>query len=125
MNYPNSVLATSVITNFTDQKDEPIRARVRFQIGYLEDVENVMELAKKIINETEGPIEGTAEVVVRSLWDEEGGGARLGSPHGGAIQNRECERTNSDPLASSYEFVERLSRKQNSVRQGHFRNGRR
>jgi len=73
VNYPNSVLATSVITNFTDQKDEPIRARVRFQIGYLEDVENVMELAKKIINEAEGPIEGTAEVVVRSLWDEEGG----------------------------------------------------
>lgn len=73
VNYPNSVLATSVITNFSDQKEEPIRARVRFQVGYLEDIDKVTDLATQVINDTEGTLEGTAEVVVRSLWDEEGG----------------------------------------------------
>lgn len=73
VNYPNSVLATSVITNFSDQRDQPIRARVRFQIGYQEDVEAVIELAEKIIDDAEGVISNTAEIVVRSLWDEDGG----------------------------------------------------
>ncbi len=73
VNYPNSTLATSVITNFSDQKDEPIRARIRFQVGYHEVIEEVIELAEKVIDETDQTIEGTAEVVVRSLWDEESG----------------------------------------------------
>jgi len=73
VNYPNSTLATSVITNFSDQRDEPIRARIRFQVGYHEDIDKVTVLATKVINDTEGTLEGTAEVVVRSLWDEESG----------------------------------------------------
>lgn len=73
VNYPNSVLATSVITNFSDLKEEPIRARIRFQIGYHEDIDNVMELASRVINDTEGTIDDTVTIVVRSLWDEESG----------------------------------------------------
>ena len=73
VNYPNSTLATSVITNFSDQRDKPIRARIRFQIGYHEDIEKVMDLAKEVIDQAEGTLGDTAEIVVRSLWDEEGG----------------------------------------------------
>lgn len=73
VNYPNSTLATSVITNFSDQRDKPIRARIRFQIGYHEDIEKVMALATDIINRTDGTLDDTTEVVVRSLWDEESG----------------------------------------------------
>lgn len=73
VNYPNSTLATSVITNFSDQKDQPIRARIRFQVGYYEDIDKVIERAEEVINQVDGTIEGTAEVVVRSLWDEESG----------------------------------------------------
>ena len=73
VNYPNSTLATTIITNFSDQRDEPIRARVRFQVGYHEDIERVVKLAAEVINRSDGPIDGTAQVVVRSLWDEESG----------------------------------------------------
>lgn len=73
VNYPNSTLATSVITNFSDQRDEPIRARIRFQVGYHEEIEKVIILATDVINKTDGTLDGTAEVVVRSLWDEESG----------------------------------------------------
>lgn len=73
VNYPNSTLATSVITNFSDQRDRQIRARIRFQVGYHEDISKVMDIAKAVIDAAEGTIDDTAEIVVRSLWDEESG----------------------------------------------------
>ncbi len=78
VNYPNSILATSVITNFSDIRDQPIRVRVRFQVSYNEDIDQVMSLAETAINEAEGTIAGTAEIVIRSLWDEEGGALGAG-----------------------------------------------
>jgi small-conductance mechanosensitive channel len=68
VNYPNSVLANSVITNFSFER-QPVRVRVRFQVSYEADPEQVQEVAKKAISETDGVLEGTAEVVTRSLWD--------------------------------------------------------
>ncbi|MEE4114095.1 MAG: mechanosensitive ion channel domain-containing protein, partial [Desulfobacteraceae bacterium] len=43
VNYPNSVLANSVITNFSSEP-EPVRVRVRFQVDYAAD----LELAEKL-----------------------------------------------------------------------------
>ena len=73
VNYPNSVLATTVITNFSDQRDQPIRARIRFLVDYREDISAVLEAAAEVINQSEGVIPDSAEIVVRSLWDEESG----------------------------------------------------
>ncbi len=72
VNYPNSVLANSVITNFSFE-DEPVRVRVRFQVNYDADLDKVSEVAKRAIDATPGTIDETAEIVVRSLWDDERG----------------------------------------------------
>ncbi len=69
VNYPNSVLATSVITNFS-QDEQPMRVRVRFQVDYNADVDRVLEIALAAIQATDGVLDGSAEVVVRSLWDD-------------------------------------------------------
>ncbi|MHC4513124.1 MAG: mechanosensitive ion channel family protein [Planctomycetota bacterium] len=68
VNYPNSILANSVITNFSFER-QPVRVRVRFQVGYDADLEQVQAVAKKAISETTGVLPDTAEVMTRSLWD--------------------------------------------------------
>ncbi len=72
VNYPNAVLANSVITNFSDEK-KPIRVRVRFQVGYEADIDRVRELTLNAIHASEGVLEDTGEVLVRSLWDDNRG----------------------------------------------------
>lgn len=68
VNYPNSVLANSVITNFSDEQ-RPVRVRVRFQVAYDADVDAVAALATQTIAGVEGVEPDTAEVIVRSVWD--------------------------------------------------------
>lgn len=72
VDYPNSVLANSVITNFSGE-EEPIRVRVRFQLNYNTDLEKGCEVARRAIENTEGVLPDTADVIVRSLWDDSGG----------------------------------------------------
>ncbi len=72
VNYPNAILANSVITNFSDEK-KPIRVRVRFQVGYDADIDRVRELTLNAIHASEGVLEDTGEVLVRSLWDDNRG----------------------------------------------------
>ena len=72
VNYPNNVLAASVITNFS-YEDEPVRVRVRFQVNFDADLDRVFELAAAAIESCEGVIEGSSDMVVRSLWDDDGG----------------------------------------------------
>ncbi len=72
VSYPNSVLAMSVITNFSHE-DGPIRVRVRFQVDYDADLGRASEVAATAIAATEGVLEGTAQIVVRSLWDDDRG----------------------------------------------------
>ena len=72
VNYPNAILANSVITNFSDEK-KPIRVRVRFQVGYEADIDRVRELTLNAIHASEGVLEDTGEVLVRSLWDDNRG----------------------------------------------------
>lgn len=77
VNYPNNVLANSIITNFS-YEDEPIRVRVRFQVNYDCDLELACEVAKKAIECTEHVIADSTNVVVRSLWDDNGGHMQSG-----------------------------------------------
>lgn len=68
VNYPNSILATSVITNFSHE-GTPVRVRVRFQLDYSADLDKATEIAEAAISRTEKVIPETAQVVVRSVWD--------------------------------------------------------
>lgn len=72
MEFGNSLLANSVITNFSHE-DGPIRVRVRFQINYNENLDKACAVAKAAIQESEGVLPESADVIVRSLWDEGGG----------------------------------------------------
>ncbi len=72
VNYPNSFLANSVITNFTDDV-KPVRVRVRLQLGYSADLDLAQKLIIETIEATGVIISGSTQVVVRSLWDDRGG----------------------------------------------------
>lgn len=72
VNYPNSVLANSVITNFSFEP-EPVRVRVRFQLDYSADLELAEKLTIEAVESCDGIIAGSGQVVVRSLWDDRGG----------------------------------------------------
>ena len=68
VNYPNSFLSSSVITNFS-YESEPVRVRIRFQVSFEADLAAVKKVALKAIGSTDKVLEGTPEVLVRSLWD--------------------------------------------------------
>ncbi|NNC89330.1 MAG: mechanosensitive ion channel [Akkermansiaceae bacterium] len=72
VNYPNNLLANSIITNFSFE-DKPVRVRVRFQVNYDADVDAAMEAAKRAIEGTGKVLPDTTEIVVRSLWDDSRG----------------------------------------------------
>lgn len=72
VNYPNSLLAHSVITNFSDS-DAPVRVRIRLQVDYRADLELSQKLILEAIESCDKVIPGSAQVVVRSLWDDRGG----------------------------------------------------
>jgi len=72
VDYPNSILANSVITNFS-YLDKPVRVRIRFQVNYSADIDQVFQITKDAISATPGVIPDTADLVVRELWSDEGG----------------------------------------------------
>jgi small-conductance mechanosensitive channel len=72
VNYPNSLLANSVITNFS-YSDAPVRVRIRLQVDFSADLEVTQRLIIVAIETCAEVISGSAQVVVRSLWDDRGG----------------------------------------------------
>jgi small-conductance mechanosensitive channel len=72
VNYPNSLLANSVITNFS-YSDTPVRVRIRLQVDFSADLEVTQRLIIEAIEMCKDVIPGSAQVVVRSLWDDRGG----------------------------------------------------
>ena len=72
VNYPNSVLANSVINNFSFET-KPVRVRVRFQLDYSADLQLAEKLTIDAIETCDGVIADSAQVVIRSLWDDRGG----------------------------------------------------
>lgn len=72
VDYPNSILANSIITNFS-YLDAPVRVRIRFQVDYDADIDQVFQITKDAINATPGVIPDTADTVIRGLWSDDGG----------------------------------------------------
>lgn len=68
IDYPNALLAASVITNFTRDED-PVRVRARFAVDYDADLDTARSLALEAARAVDGVIDETAEVVTRELWD--------------------------------------------------------
>ena len=72
VNYPNSLLSGNIIKNFSfDPK--PVRVRIRFQVDYSAKPEEVKKAVIEAINEVEGIIKETTTIVIRSMWDDDGG----------------------------------------------------
>ncbi|MDH5325208.1 MAG: mechanosensitive ion channel family protein [Gammaproteobacteria bacterium] len=72
VNYPNSLLSNSVISNFSFE-EHPLRVRVRFQVAYHADIDQVRQLVIPCIHAVPGVVADTAEMVTRSLWDDSRG----------------------------------------------------
>lgn len=68
VNYPNSILANSVITNFSFE-NLPVRVRIRFLVAFDADIDAVREVCSTAIKKVEKVKTETVEVLVRSLWD--------------------------------------------------------
>jgi len=69
VNYPNALLAHSVITNFSHHP-EPMRVRVRFAVDYDADLDRAREVAASATSGVEGVREDSVDVVIRSMWDD-------------------------------------------------------
>ncbi len=77
VNYPNAVLAHSVITNFSHEP-EPVRVRVRFAVDYDADLQRVREVAAGAATSSAGVRPDSVDVVIRSLWDDTRGNLLAG-----------------------------------------------
>ena len=69
VNYPNSLLANSVITNFSFE-EKPVRVRIRFQVGYDADIALTRKVAAEAIHSVSAVVPDSTTIVVRSLWDD-------------------------------------------------------
>jgi small-conductance mechanosensitive channel len=72
VNYPNHMLQNSVITNFSAE-EKTMRVRIRFQVDYRTDLCKARECAQEAVEGTRGVIDGSVEIVSRSMWDDKGG----------------------------------------------------
>lgn len=71
INYPNAILANSVITNFSYQKS-PVRVRIRFQVDYDANLDQTRKITTDAIASCPGVLPGTAQTIIRSLDDSQG-----------------------------------------------------
>ena len=72
VNYPNSLLSSGIIKNFSiDAK--PVRARIRFQVDYSANPDTVRECVLSATSLVTGIIPETTSVVIRSMWDDDMG----------------------------------------------------
>lgn len=71
INYPNAVLANSVITNFSYQKS-PVRVRIRFQVDYDASLNQTKKITTNAIASCHGVLPDTAQTIIRSLDDSQG-----------------------------------------------------
>jgi len=71
INYPNALLANSVITNFSYQKS-PVRVRIRFQVDYDADLNQTKKITTDAVASCHGVLPDTAQTIIRSLDDSQG-----------------------------------------------------
>ncbi len=72
VNYPNSLLSSGIIKNFSINV-APVRARIRFQVDYSADPEKVRSLVMQAIDDVDGILEDKITIVIRSMWDDDQG----------------------------------------------------
>jgi len=70
VNYPNSLLSSGIIKNFSINT-EPVRARVRFQVDYTANPDQIRELVFDAISQVDGILHDRTGVVIRSMWDDD------------------------------------------------------
>lgn len=70
VNYPNSLLSSGIIKNFSINP-APVRARVRFQVDYSANPEQVREIVIAAVSKVDGIYHEQTTVVIRSMWDDE------------------------------------------------------
>ncbi len=72
VNYPNSLLSSNIIKNFSFDP-QPVRVRIRFQVDYSADPNQVKSAVFAAIDRVEGVIKDTSSIVIRSMWDDDQG----------------------------------------------------
>lgn len=72
INYPNNLLSNSVITNFSFDP-QPMRVRLRFQVDYSADIDEVRKITLDIIKSNPRILPDTGKLIVRALWDDNQG----------------------------------------------------
>jgi len=70
VNYPNSLLSSGIIKNFS-MNPTPVRARVRFQVDYSADPDQVRQIVQSAVLKVDGILHEQTTVVIRSMWDDE------------------------------------------------------
>jgi len=70
VNYPNSLLSSGIIKNFSINP-APVRARVRFQVDYSADPNQVRTIVQNAVSKVDGILHEHTAVVIRSMWDDE------------------------------------------------------
>lgn len=70
VNYPNSLLSSGIIKNFSiDSKH--VRVRVRFQVDYSANPNEVRQCVLTAIEKVAGIIPDNTSIVIRSMWDDD------------------------------------------------------
>jgi len=72
VNYPNSLLSSGIIKNFSINP-APVRARIRFQVDYSANPDLVRAIVFDAIKKVDGILHDQTTVVIRSMWDDEQG----------------------------------------------------
>lgn len=70
VNYPNSLLSSGIIKNFSINPT-PVRARIRFQVDYSADPDQVRTIVYAAIKQVDGILHEKTTVVIRSMWDDD------------------------------------------------------
>jgi len=70
VNYPNSLLSSGIIKNFSINP-APVRARIRFQVDYSANPDQVREIVQNAVLKVDGILHEQTTVVIRSMWDDE------------------------------------------------------
>ncbi len=70
VNYPNSLLSSGIIKNFSINPS-PVRARIRFQVDYSANPDQVREIVQDAVLKVDGIFHEQTTVVIRSMWDED------------------------------------------------------
>ena len=70
VNYPNSLLSSGIIKNFSINP-APVRARIRFQVDYSADPDLVRSIVNDAVAQVDGILHNQTTVVIRSMWDDD------------------------------------------------------